>query len=295
MHSTRETTLTRSATSRSAATGPGMASTINATQIEDVRLAVYHAFRTTCRGPSVLSLEDHTGHAAEIVRAALVSLHVSRDVVLSSAALSAFQADRVRHMSPNAASLAKNAPALNSPHPSVPVDNDLSRDHSIITMAHPFTSTPLGFSVMGRSGLWWGGCSWDAFALAHLLPEQAPLLIATRCRGCDRPIALDVGPTAPPDDTTIVAHFLIPTSRMWDDVVHTCGNQRLFCGEGCVEAWCAREEVDKGYVMDLATLWRLASGWYAGRFERGYRRREPNQAREYFREVGLRGSFWGLE
>ena len=126
-------------------------------------------------------------------------------------------------------------------------------------------------------------------------PSKRPCSSRRAAGVCDRPIALDVGPTAPLDHTTIVAHFLVPTSRMWDDVVHTCGNQRLFCGEGCVEAWCARDGVDEGYVMDLATLWRLASGWYAGRFERGYRRREPNQAREYFREVGLRGSFWGLE
>jgi hypothetical protein len=32
----------------------------------------------------------------------------------------------------------------------------------------------------------------------------------------------------------------------------------------------------------------------AGRLDRGYRRREPAAAAEYFREVGLRGSFWGL-
>jgi hypothetical protein len=46
--------------------------------------------------------------------------------------------------------------------------------------------------------------------------------------------------------------------------------------------------------MDLATLWRLARGWYEGRLERGYRRREPSEAREYFRSVGLSGPFWGL-
>ena len=47
-------------------------------------------------------------------------------------------------------------------------------------------------------------------------------------------------------------------------------------------------------AADLTTLWRLASGWYAGRFERGYTRREPTAARDYFRSVGLEGPFWGL-
>lgn len=48
-----------------------------------------------------------------------------------------------------------------------------------IAMAHPFSAVPLGFSVMGRDTLWWGGCAWDAFALPHLIPEQGPMLIAT--------------------------------------------------------------------------------------------------------------------
>ena len=46
--------------------------------------------------------------------------------------------------------------------------------------------------------------------------------------------------------------------------------------------------------MDLPTLWRLARGWYAGRLDRGYVRRDPSQAAEYFRAVGLSGAFWGL-
>jgi hypothetical protein len=82
---------------------------------------------------------------------------------------------------------------------------------------------------------------------------------------------------------------------MWDDGLHTCSNQRIFCDDGCVDTWTAREGVERGYVMDLPTLWRLAAGWYEGRLERGYTRREPSAAAAYFRSVGLEGSFWGLE
>jgi hypothetical protein len=46
--------------------------------------------------------------------------------------------------------------------------------------------------------------------------------------------------------------------------------------------------------MDVATLWRLAAGWYAGRLDYGYTRRDPATAAAYFREVGLEGAFWGL-
>ncbi|MDQ1582553.1 MAG: hypothetical protein QOF36_607, partial [Microbacteriaceae bacterium] len=31
-----------------------------------------------------------------------------------------------------------------------------------IVLAHPFASINLGFSVMGKHTLWWGGCAWDA-------------------------------------------------------------------------------------------------------------------------------------
>ena len=91
-----------------------------------------------------------------------------------------------------------------------------------------------------------------------------------------------------------VAHFLVPVTRIWDDVLFTCGNQRVFCAEQCLDAWLAREGRERGYATDLATVWRLAKGWYAGRLDGGYRRREPAEAAAYFRSVGLRGPFWGL-
>lgn len=162
-----------------------------------------------------------------------------------------------------------------------------------VAMAHPFTAVPLGFSVMGRDTLWWGGCAWDSFALPHLLSEQSPMLVATSCPACDTPHAWRVDNREPPPGDQ-VAHFLVPTSHMWDDVVHTCGNQRIFCSEQCVTDWLARTGNQRGYVMDLPTLWRLASGWYAGRLEPGYVRREPSAAAEYLRGVGLSGPFWGL-
>jgi Alkylmercury lyase len=166
-------------------------------------------------------------------------------------------------------------------------------DRGEIVMAHPFSAVPLGFSVMGRRTLWWGGCAWDSFALPHLLPGEGEVLVATRCPACGRPHAWNVGSHHPPDGEQ-VAHFLVPASRMWDDVVHTCGHQRLFCSEDCVDAWLKTTGADRGYVMSLGTLWRFAAHWYDGRLERGYQRREPARAAEYLRGVGLSGPFWGL-
>jgi hypothetical protein len=162
-----------------------------------------------------------------------------------------------------------------------------------IVMAHPFASIPLGFAVMGQRTLWWGGCAWDSFALPHLLRDDPEVLVSTTCPGCRAPHAWTVSRDAPPEGPQ-VAHFLVPVAHIWDDVVRTCGHQRLFCNEECVDHWLAATGNTKGYVMDLATLWRLARGWYAGRLERGYTRRDPSTAAAYFREVGLSGPFWGL-
>ena len=163
-----------------------------------------------------------------------------------------------------------------------------------VLMAHPFATIPLGFAAMGRDTLWWGGCAWDSFALPYVLPDPSEVLVSTRCPGCSSALAWVVGGDAPPAGDQ-VAHFLVPVARIWDDVVAACSNQRLFCASACVERWLARTGNQRGYVMDLATLWRLARHWYDGRLERGYVRREPAAAADYLRAVGLHGEFWGLD
>lgn len=161
-----------------------------------------------------------------------------------------------------------------------------------IVLAHPFATRSFGYSVMSGRTLWWGGCCWDAFAIPHLVPGAAPSIVAAACPACGRAMAWRIETTAPPDGTER-AHFLTPVERMWDDVIHTCSHQLLYCDDACLDAWLDREGLEEGHRMDLETLWRLAAGWYAGRLDRGYRRREPAEAVGYFRQVGLAGPFWG--
>jgi hypothetical protein len=165
-------------------------------------------------------------------------------------------------------------------------------DHGRVVMAHPFATVPLGFSVMGARTLWWGGCAWDAFAMPALLQNEASVLVATTCPACGMAHAWNVNRVGPPGGLQ-VAHFLVPMAKVWDDVLHACGNQRIFCSQECVDQWLLLTGNERGAVMDLPTLWRLARNWYDGRLERGYRRRDPQTAAAYFREVGLIGPFWG--
>ncbi len=226
---------------------------------EDLRVAVYRSLAASARVPGIDSLADALGWSGDDVRAGLRRLHEARHVVL-----------RPDARAPDAADAGTG-----------------------IVMAHPFATIPLGFAVMGERTLWWGGCAWDSFALPHLVPEEPEVLVSTRCPGCGSPLAWVVGREAPPEGPE-VAHFLVPVAHIWDDVVRSCGNQRLYCGAACVDAWLERTGNARGSVLDLPTLWRLAQGWYAGRLEHGYTRRDPSTAAAYFREVGLAGSFWGL-
>jgi hypothetical protein len=162
-----------------------------------------------------------------------------------------------------------------------------------IVLAHPFATRSFGYSVMSDTTLWWGGCAWDSFAIPHLVPDCGPVVIASTCPACDAALAWRVHTSSAPEGRER-AHFLVPTTHMWDDVIHTCSNQLLFCDDACIDRWLARTGNREGYRMDLGTLWRFAAGWYAGRLDRGYRRREPSEALHYFAEVGLEGPFWGL-
>lgn len=164
-------------------------------------------------------------------------------------------------------------------------------DHRVV-LAHPFATRNFAFSVMGDRTLWWGGCAWDAFAIPSLVPGEPSALVATTCPACGTAHSWMVTRDGPPTGTQ-VAHFLTPMAHVWDDVIHTCENQRIFCDETCVDGWLEEKGNARGAVFDLATLWRLASQWYAGRLETPYRRREPDEAHEYFASVGLVGPFWG--
>ncbi len=163
-----------------------------------------------------------------------------------------------------------------------------------IVMAHPFATINLGFSVMGENTLWWGGCAWDSFALPNLVEREPSVVVATTCPGCGVALAWTVTNQAAPTGDAI-AHFLTPMANAWDDVVRTCANQRLFCGEGCLSDWLSRTGEARGSTMDLNTLWSFAKHWYDGRLDTPYQRREPSEAKDYFRQSGLTGPFWGLD
>ena len=75
-----------------------------------------------------------------------------------------------------------------------------------------------------------------AFSSVHARQRRAP---PTTCPACRRPLAWTVTRSGPPQGPE-VAHFLVSMeNKVWNNVVYACSNQRLFCSEGCVQAWLA--------------------------------------------------------
>jgi hypothetical protein len=167
----------------------------------------------------------------------------------------------------------------------------LDHDRVGIRMAHPFSATPMHFVVASAEQKWWGGCAWDSFGIMAALDRQ--VLVATTCLGCGRPLALLADPQAPPSEP-YVAHFLVPASRWWDDVVRTCSNIRLACSRDHVEDWAGGGGERLGAIVDLGTMWRLGKVWYGDRLHDDHRRRTPGEATAVFAELGLTGPFWTM-
>lgn len=69
---------------------------------------------------------------------------------------------------------------------------------------------------------------------------------------------------------------------------------QLFRSEEDVAAWCRAEDIARGAVFDLDTLWALARAWYDDRLDPAWRRRTPAERQAILDDVGLRGDFWRL-
>ncbi|WP_182346809.1 alkylmercury lyase family protein [Tomitella gaofuii] len=171
----------------------------------------------------------------------------------------------------------------------------LSEDGDAIRMAHPFTATPMAFTVTPQDGYddrrWWGGCAWDSFGISAAL--QLDVRIDTACPRCGAHLSYGAGPRTPPPPEPAI-RFPRPAARWWPDVVATCTMIRAFCSRDHAEQWARQSDVHDGCIADAPTVWRLANGWYGDRLDPDFtpHTREHNQA--LLDGCGLTGPFWRL-
>ncbi len=66
----------------------------------------------------------------------------------------------------------------------------------------------------------------------------------------------------------------------------------LFRSEEDVATYVAEMNLERGDVVPLETVWRLAQLWYGNRMDPAYHGRSRDEAIAIFRAVGLTSEFW---
>jgi hypothetical protein len=68
----------------------------------------------------------------------------------------------------------------------------------------------------------------------------------------------------------------------------------LFRSEEHVDRWLTETKHNKGAVVGLSTVWRLAKAWYADPRDPQWRPRTKDESQTVLASVGLTGNFWNL-
>jgi hypothetical protein len=94
----------------------------------------------------------------------------------------------------------------------------LETDGETIRMAPPFSGVPTQHRVRVGDRDYFANCSWDSLGIPAALHEEADVF--SRCEQTFEPIHLHVGREGP-ELERVVAHFAVPASRWWADLVYT--------------------------------------------------------------------------
>lgn len=101
----------------------------------------------------------------------------------------------------------------------------LAPDSRDIQMAAPFAGGRTDFRVRAGERSYDANCVWDALGIPAMLAgagRRADADVETRCADCAAPLALAVrAGRVTADPPGVVAHFAVPASRWWADIVFT--------------------------------------------------------------------------
>lgn len=93
----------------------------------------------------------------------------------------------------------------------------LQKGSGEILMANPFSAVPTPFLVTSGGKSYYANCIWDAMGVPAMLGQDA--LIEASCGCCSTAMSLEIKNGAL-DNPKGIAHFAIPASRWWDDIVY---------------------------------------------------------------------------
>ena len=94
----------------------------------------------------------------------------------------------------------------------------LGPDRAQILMAPPFSGVPTQHRVIVGGREYFANCAWDALGVVAALGRDG--LVRSSCEQSGEPLDIPVH-AAGPDPVPCVAHFAVPASRWWRDIVFT--------------------------------------------------------------------------
>jgi hypothetical protein len=92
----------------------------------------------------------------------------------------------------------------------------LQKGSGEILMANPFSAVPTPFLVRAGDGSWYVNCIWDAMGIPAMLRRDATIEASCGCCGKAMHVTVVDGSLK---EAPGVAHFAMPASRWWDDIV----------------------------------------------------------------------------
>ena len=66
----------------------------------------------------------------------------------------------------------------------------------------------------------------------------------------------------------------------------------FFRSEEMVRLWCDAHQYPMRPLVNIDQLWQLSITWYGNRLQEDSRRPQPDEIREIFAGLGLKGDFW---
>jgi alkylmercury lyase-like protein len=88
-----------------------------------------------------------------------------------------------------------------------------------VWMANPFCFAPTPHRVVAGSREWAGTCAWDALGIPAALHRDGR--ISTECVCCAEALELEVTGGELTRGADVLAHFVVPARRWWDDIGFT--------------------------------------------------------------------------
>jgi hypothetical protein len=167
-----------------------------------------------------------------------------------------------------------------------------------IAIAGPVAGSPTQYRVTANGVTWFANSAWDMLGVAAMFMTEVS--IETRCADCGDPVKFLLDPISFPAfsfpkgtvDQNLIIHFLMPARQWQDDIAATCGTMALFKNEEHLNRWLKSRGHQRGGVLGLDQVWRLALAWYRDPRDPNWRPRTREEQQAVLEGVGLRGAFW---